>query len=530
MSQTHYFPPREPNRVEVIIPVVDVTMLEDRAQVVRRATIHLDQGTHKLYVANVAPVLQDVSLRAQTDGARGRVSDVSVKRAMRVKLEHKDDFWAQVEETLESMVHQFQDAQQAQYRAGEQHQKVSRMLMLGNLEVSQDVAWGTHDLEQWQKTFEQLFEKTHRLRDEALTAYYEQKDIKRTLAREIARMRQMASPQQHFTAWIELDVVVEAAGDVALEIHYTCPNAMWRPQHRASLSEDGQIAFETQAVLWQNTGEDWSKINLTCSTAKSSLGIEPPLLDDDYLNAQRKSEHLVIEAREVDIQTTGPTSRGGGGGPSGVTLPGVDDGGQIRTLNPDHPIDFPSDGDPHFVTLYTFEAPAERTYIAMPELAQHVFLRCNLDNMAPYPILAGPVELVRQSGTVGWTTTLYVAPGAPFELSYGPQDEFRIQRHTRTISDKQDPITKWHIKLTRTDIFISNMANSAHTLEIQERIPVSEIEHVKIDIEEHTSPKVDADDNGICTWTLNLNGHTNEHIQLTWQLSQSPEVTNQLNV
>ena len=171
--------------------------------------------------------------------------------------------------------------------------------MLGNLEVSQDVAWGTHDLEQWQKTFEQLFEKTHRLRDEALTAYYEQKDIKRTLAREIARMRQMASPQQHFTAWIELDVVVEAAGDVALEVHYTCPNAMCRPQHRASLSEDGQIAFETQAVLWQNTGEDWSKINLTCSTAKSSLGIEPPLLDDDYLNAQRKSEHLVIEAREA---------------------------------------------------------------------------------------------------------------------------------------------------------------------------------------------------------------------------------------
>ena len=60
-----YIPPLDPERRSVDAPVKEVTMLEDRAQVLRRAALSFDTtGLHRLVILGVAPVLQDVSVIA----------------------------------------------------------------------------------------------------------------------------------------------------------------------------------------------------------------------------------------------------------------------------------------------------------------------------------------------------------------------------------------------------------------------------------------------------------------------------------
>ncbi|MCA9571042.1 MAG: DUF4140 domain-containing protein, partial [Myxococcales bacterium] len=60
-----HVPPMDPERRVVDVPIVEVTVLEDRAVVRRRGSIKLEKGENRLRIEGIAPVLQDVSLRAE---------------------------------------------------------------------------------------------------------------------------------------------------------------------------------------------------------------------------------------------------------------------------------------------------------------------------------------------------------------------------------------------------------------------------------------------------------------------------------
>lgn len=526
-----YYPAQEP-RQQVDAPIYEVTVQEDRAQIQRRLKVELTQGTHKLRVPEVATSMQDVSLRARVSKGEARTSDVAVRRAVRIVRAYQRAQWREVEEHIERLRHDLEDTRQDQRHGSERLDKIHAMIAQGALEIPEDTAWGLETLPEWSEAIDALMTRAHQLRDEILDAHFKQEDLRAAISREIVRRLAMETPNEHFTAWIELDLVVETAGVIELELDYVSPNAIWRPLHRATLTSDDKVQVQTLAALWQNTGEDWTDAKLVFSTSRSSLGIEPPLLQDDLLTARRRVEQQVqVEAREVAIQSAQVEgSRGGGGAPSeptGVDLPGVDDGGDPQNLRPEHLVTVRSDGQPHFIPLGEFQSDATLELIATPELSPYVFLRATLKNMSRGPLLAGPVELIRDAGTVGWTTTLFISPAEDLELSFGPQEELRLQRNLRVISDKVDEVSKWRNKRTETRHYISNLSDQPRTIKVRERVPVSEIEHVKIAlIDQRTSPAASPDEHGICTWNLTLEPHSKQEVMLTWELQLAPDVAN----
>jgi uncharacterized protein (TIGR02231 family) len=330
-------------------------------------------------------------------------------------------------------------------------------------------------------------------------------------------------------------MVGRASGAVEVEIDYVVPNAMWRPVHTARL-EGERLEFTASAAVWQRTGEDWTDAELTFSTAQTSLGTEPPVLHDDRIRAQRKAEEVVVEAREVEVQKAGASGASAPAPAEGVDLPGVDDGGEVRTLSPEEPTTIVSDGRPAFIPLFTFEAEAQVERVAMPERAARVFVKSTQRNEASWPILAGPVELVRDSGTVGWSETLFVGPGASFELGFGPEEDIRLTRVSEQLVDRRDPVDQWHYRITEVELYVSNLGDEAHHVEITERIPVSEIEHVRVelvdaetaerfDLEESTADEELApDENGFCRWTRTIEGRDRHHLRLVYLLATAPDV------
>ena len=161
---------------------------------------------------------------------------------------------------------------------------------------------------------------------------------------------------------------------------------------------------------------DWTDAELRLSTQRASLGAEPPLLGEDLLCTQPKQQQVVVEARDQAIQTTGL----GSGIAEADGLPGIDDGGEVRTLVVAGTPAVPSDGRPHRLPLGSFSSDAERTLVTMPERARAVIHRVRATNEGSSPLLAGPVELVVDGGRVGRSTLLYVASGERFEFGMGP--------------------------------------------------------------------------------------------------------------
>ncbi|MUH00841.1 mucoidy inhibitor MuiA family protein [Scytonema sp. UIC 10036] len=518
-------------KLTIDAPVSSVTLLEDRAQVQRVCKLNLSQGLWRVKVEQVAPVLSDKSLRAEYCGEyrESRIDDVRVRRQMLVKeAEQPVEFQALYAE-FRRLWQAFNNTSEDRQHLESCFERVNTILTKSLQELPVDAIWGQIDPKSWREQLSILFKQLRDLRAEILSSYHTQEHLSQQIDDLIARVNALSRPDMIYSAYIEADLAIAQAGEYEIAFDYVVPNAMWRPWHQAHLllEEQASVSFRMDGCVWQRTGEDWHNVDLVFSTARASLGTEPPLLTDDQLKVQEKSQRIVIEARNQKIQTTGlgtgatPPSPAT---PATVEIPGVDDGGEVRNLRSRKKATIPSDGRPYRVPIFSFSSDALVEYILMPEIACQVVLKSEQINTANFPILAGPVDLVRSTEFVGKTSVGFIAPGEKFALGWGPDAGMRVQRTTKE-KKEQDHLTKWN-QLTETrTLFLSNIGAETRVIKTIERIPVSELEQVKVEaIADKTTNSVQPDDNGFCTWNFTLEPYSQMSATLVHRISAAPEV------
>jgi uncharacterized protein (TIGR02231 family) len=525
-----HHPAIDEGRVPLEAPVVAVTLLEDRAQVTRRGRVDVVAGRNRLTIHNVAPTLQDVSLRVTIEGG-ARVDDARARRAARVRQREKPEQARALEQKLDELADRHaalrDDASRVQHRAG----VVAEMMQKALAELPQDAAWSIGDVGAWKQTFETLSQKSRRLLESAQGTRRELRTLQDAASFVVAERERLDRPDVAVLCLVEVDVFAEQAGSIELVVEYTVPNAIWRPTHEAVLVGNS-LTVRSRAAVWQHTGEDWTNAALSFSTARSSLGHEPPLLRDDVLAVQKKDNRVVVQAREVAVSKAGLGRGGAGGGgggarpaPTGVELPGVDDGGDIQNLKALQPMTVASDGRPVFVDLSTFTGPATRSLVIMAEADEKAFLKAACPHTGQQPLLAGPVDLLMDSGPVGSTRTLFIAPGEQLALGFGPDDDVRVRR-TSEFKETVDDVDHWRRRTITVNLYLSNLGAEEKELEIVERLPVSEIDHVKVTlVEDKTSGAPTLDQDGFLRWSLMLGAHGRLRLSLVYVVAFAPSVT-----
>lgn len=506
-------------------PVSVVTLLEDRALVRRIGKANLTQGIWRVRVEQVAPVLSDKSLGAEFCGnyADARIDDVRVRRNMLVKEEERPEEIKALQAELRSHHYTFNNLTEDRKHQEYTFNQTNTILAHSLQELPIDAVWGQIDPTTWRGQFQTLFKQLRELRSEILSNYFSQEQLSQQINHLITRINTLSRPDLVYTAYIEADLTIAQTGEYEIAFDYVVPNAMWRPWHQARLLLEDQptISFRIDGCVWQRTGENWHNVDLVFSTARASLGTEPPLLADDLLNVQEKSKHIVIQSRDQKIQTTG---LGSAAAPATVELPGVDDGGEVRNLRPTTKATIPSDGRPYRVPIFSFSSAATVEYVLMPEVSCQVVLKSEQTNTAPFPILAGPVDLVRSSEFVGKTSVLFIAPGEKFALSWGSDASLRVQR-TITEKREQNHLTKWKSATKTINLFLSNIGAESRVIKTTERVPVSEIEQVQVEvISKKTTDGVQPDQNGFCCWSFHLEPYSQLQATLVYKVSAAPEV------
>jgi len=517
-----------PAPVVVDAPVVEAMLLEDRARIVRRGRVTLPDGLSRLEVHGVAPVISDASLSAvlEPSSTSARILETRVRR--RAVLPRRDtESPRQVERLeaeLEALDRELEKDSGAVARIEGQLRALDELYELTIAEIAEDVSWGRADTPAWEKRLDGLGERSRRLLDWLVVSRDELAEKKRTRGRLAGRIAEMQSPAREEWAGLEIEVHAEGPVQGELRLEYLVPGACWRPYHVATLSPDSsRVTFETQACVWQNTGEDWSEVRLAFSTRRAVHATEPPPLTGDLLHAQPKPTQLAVQEREQEIETAGLETESAAGSPR---LPGIDDGGRSVNLEAPGPSSVPSDGRPHRIPLVSFETDAEVDLVTRPELEAAVLLRSVQTNRGQLPILAGPVDLIRTGGWAGRTSTLFVAPGERFPLGWGPVPELRVQRQTDVQRDEQRMLSSWEKRHHRTTVRISNIGPAPLSVKITERVPVSEIDKVVVKPDPaETTGGLNPDGDGFLEWTLRLAPFSHESVRLKYTLEKHQDVS-----
>jgi uncharacterized protein (TIGR02231 family) len=523
----------------VDLPVMTVQLLEDRAHVVRRGNLALSAAVERIRVERVAPVASDRTLAVTlVEGTGVTVVDARIRRRAVIRLRDGEASPSDLRPEREALEREHDQLTQkvAELRAeregaGREAAALDRAAALAMGELAEDVSWGTPVDDSWGARLDELAAEQGALGRRQVDLDREMDRLDGLLERLAARIAAFDGPAEEERADLEIDVQGAAGAACVLRVDYVVPGASWRPCHTARLidgegGKSAQVEIETDACVWQNTGEDWRDVELVLSTERASLGVEPPQLASDVLRAVRRSETVVVEAREQEIETTGlGTGAEAAARATSAELPGIDDAGDVQTWRAPQRATIPSDGRPYRVRLGAFRGDAELELVAFPELGPTVLLKSAQDNRGTGPLLAGPVDLVRSSGLCGRTSIRYVAPGERFELGWGPDAHLRVSREVEALDEKSRMLSSWAVRRTLVRVKLSNLGAEPRKLSVTERLPVSEIEKVRISVDaERVTGRKKPDENGFLRWQVALEPFGHEELELVWELRRHEDV------
>lgn len=497
-----------------------ILFLEDRAQVERKGHCALPGGRTVCEVTGVSPAVVDRSLKVEVTGAT--LHDARIERRWRPRTDglHPDASAArQRAAALEASLTEVADAQA---RLLARRDRVDVLEAEVGRAIGDAVGAGQRAPETWSAQLGQVSALRQAwLRDQADLGRRET-EIRRELAEVSAALVTAEGPERDLEG--VLVMTLEGQGTAQITAVYLVPCAAWRPAYRATL-RGGTVFLEVEAVAWQRTGEQWSGVEVAFSTARPTLGTTPPRLVEDRLATRPKAaeerRHVDVALREEIIPSSG---EGGTGDAPG--LPGLDDGGEARVLVGLAPTEIPSDGLPHRLALQAFEAPATLERCCAPELGGAVVLVARFPNNTDQVLLAGPVDLIRESGFVGRAQLAFTAPGEIARLGFGSEDGLRV---LRTVEENRDEARLTGRKTTRTvvSLFVSNASPSPAHVVLEERVPVSEVKDVEIGIitRECRPAPTQVSREGIARLEVDLPAGGTSRARFVWELAAAARVT-----
>ena len=503
--------------------VTAVTVYQTSALVTREVDVPEGAGSIELVVASLPPRVVDTSLYSEgTDGIRVLATRA---RTRAVKEDTRDEV-----RKLQTQIKDLQAAAQKVQSEIKVHEQ--NLQMLGKLE-NFTAATMQHLTEKGLLSSETTIKLSGYIMD---TRGEKSKDIV-TLQQQLqtnAEQTQFAQRQLHELAAnstkTEHDaiIVVEKKNAPAgkVRLHYLVDAATWRPQYKLRAGKDKDpVQLEYLAAIEQNTGEDWSNINLVLSTAQPMLnaappdlktlevtvlpvghGTQPPNAGVALKQIQEQSQSLRGKAQAAyntnKVETGGQlindaaaleqwrdllaqnddkqAELAAGGGKEGPSV----------TYHLATKLSIPSRNDEQVVQVARVDLAPDYFYKAVPVLTPHVYRLANLTNKSDYILLPGEATMYIGTDFVGRTALPLVAIGEQFTAGFGVDPQLQVQRRmldkART-TQGGNQVLKYDYR-----ILLSSYKAEPVNVQVWDRLPHAEAQAVAVTLLTH-KPEISTD-------------------------------------
>ena len=472
--------------------IVAATVVPDRAEVLRVVEAALPAGHSTLVIEDLPAnlIAASVRVRGAADGALS-IGSVETKRHFEVAVvrEAERRFLAE----LEALQDQRRGTDDRIAAARVQLNFVTAIGREGPKLVNQQIAGGRFDPE----ALGQALGLLGRGAAEAFEAIRTAEIDKRGLAREIDLVqRRLDKVRTGRTATLVARVNLETERPVAarIELTYQLPGASWRPLYDARLdTETGATQLIQIGEVRQGTGEDWSNVRLTLSTARPSVSAHLPELDSWFIDFaypglydnkrkrdKNEAELSVLrdafkQSMEAPNASLDEATAVTGGAPriAEPQIARVVAGKFAASYRIPGAVNVPSDNEPHRFVVSERAFEAKLAVHAVPKIAPLAYLTAAIVYDGAAPILPGPVSVFRDGAFVGTSAIPMLRPGEEVTLSFGVDDKVRVDYRLETGQRSSEGLITKHLRLERRYLIeVTNHHARAMEIAVLDQLPV----------------------------------------------------------
>jgi uncharacterized protein (TIGR02231 family) len=509
---------------DVMSKIDAVTVYPDGATVTRVIHVDLPQGGSVLRARDFPPGLDPASLRVEGDAQTRLVIgaiDARPPRADRPPLDPAlEDHIQALRDERGSLDDKIEAATARKEFA--RHFAEASPAGIGDKGEARPLA-------EWRQAFVAVEEEVAAANAATREASRRQREIDRELARLEAQRN--ADPPRKME--VRIDLAAEAATPATLRVSYSVRGARWSPIYDARLdsgSRDRKPTLELvrRAEIAQNTGEDWRDVDLAVSTVRTAKGGSAPELRPLIVRypVPRPAEPVAAAPPRMALEQAKPAPG------SEVKLARsaaaeerealVDSGGfQVLFHIPERVSIAADEGTKSFRLASTSIAP-ELLVRATPTLDSTGFLEASFKHDEEAPLLPGRIAIYRDGIYVGRGQMALSAKEQPVRLGFGADDRVRIER---TVLNRSEGATGI-ITTSKTDqrefkIAVRNGHDAAIRLAIEDQLPVSEVDDVKVELLPGSTVPTERDvrgRRGVVAWNFELAPGEARDIRFGWRV------------
>jgi uncharacterized protein (TIGR02231 family) len=530
--------------IESQAPIRKVTVYLDRALVSRTGEAAVKRGESDLVVRELPPALLDSSVRARVRGAK--LLSTEVKRYSITREQIPQEQVKKLQADIKKLDDDIKALDDELAALASEREFVASLKAATARDIAERIPREKVNPADWKDIAkfirESLTENSARVREtqEKRRALHEKRVA---LASDLARL---GAAQVLDRKLVALTVEADADGPAQIEISYVVPAALWSPLYDARIEhskEDESVELIYSGQVVQNTGEDWTNVEVELSTslpARSndipelrpllvSEGGHPNQAPQSYAAWQQEFRGNFKQQKQMSQMNLAKTRMPNKAeldqndmeleqmacNIESIMLATMRQHVSMYTFRMQKRETVPSDGAPHKVTLAVAKYPAKFERIGFPRVGPFCYVKGTLKNDKDFPLLPGTLNLLVQNNFVGTSTIKAIAPNESFELSVGVDDGVKLTRKLEEKREEMGALRKVHYHFT---IKATNLKNEKVKLSIYDLIPVSQESDIEVMLMEGTTRHASLDKEGKIQWVVELDKGQSTEIALKYRV------------
>jgi len=514
------------------------------ARVTRAGRADLVRGTQALRSAPLPPRADPSSVQVTVDAPGTRLESVETRRTLvdekmleTRRAEHRQELRAQ-EEAVFDLELALRGVQESIQSRSETIEFVQQMRRHTTQAAAAEKAENRLQPEAWGQAIDLAQQRTETARQEIRELTKKKRGLEHDLAearRKLSDIRRK-SPDADYETRVYATVSAQEPGDAAVRLSYNVPGASWQPAYRAAADVAGKhVRLEVLGAVRQQTGEDWMGVDLKLSTARPDLGTDVPELKPWYLRTApsrgRKREAEAAGRGAAMDRLAAEPERPAEAPAAPPAPPGVAASGVATVFSASAEVDIPSDDQAHRIAVAEIQTPVALTHVAVPKVLPHAFLHAKGENRAPFPLLAGPVDVVVGGSFVGRGRLDMTAPGEEIELGLGVDESVRVS--LRLVEDEVER-RHWGNRTATTNEFLIEVTNYGErpaNVTVRDQLPISRDPEVEVEYGRSARAALrGAQFPGELTWDFELEQGETETIEFEFTIEYPTERRHQLQM
>jgi uncharacterized protein (TIGR02231 family) len=278
-------------------------------------------------------------------------------------------------------------------------------------------------------------------------------------------------------------------------------------------TETGKTQLVQIGEVRQGTGEDWSNVRLTLSTARPAINARLPELATWFIdfmdfgrygNRKRDAEKAESELRvlrenlsllrenlSLNKNIEAPSASADevmaaprpGTQESLIVTADVVASEVAAAYRIPGAANLPSDNAPRKFVIAQRSFEAKLAVHSVPKIAPQAYLAAEITYDGEEPLLPGPVSVFRDGAFVGTSAIPMLRPGEDVKLSFGVDDKVRIDYRLETGQRSSQGIINKHQRLERRYLIeVTNHHARAMEITVLDQLPVPRDEDIEVEL------------------------------------------------